>query len=107
MTITNNTDQPLTLHTADNPYGHWQDRATNLGAYASETVSDYSDNIAGASIALTYTLPDGSTVTFAGSAPVEPPQAGATGSTTDHGYTVDANGSTGFAVHDTYSLNNA
>jgi hypothetical protein len=107
MTITNNTNEPLTLRSADNPYGHWQNRATDLGAYGSETVSDYSDNIAGANIALVYTLPGGATVNFSASAPVEPPQAGATGSTSDSAYTVDVTGATGFSVHDTYSLNNA
>ena len=68
-TITNNSGQDLTLYSASNDYGHWQQRPVNLPKGASETVSSYNDSPhvnATDEIDLTYTLPDGDYVQFDG-----------------------------------------
>ena len=67
--ITNNSGQDLTLYSATNDYGHWQQRPVNLPNGASETVSSYNDSPhvnATDEIDLTYTLPNGDYVQFDG-----------------------------------------
>ncbi|WP_432571666.1 hypothetical protein [Kineococcus sp. SYSU DK005] len=103
MTIVfdNNSDQPLTLVSATNPYGHWQDRAPQtIPAHTTGvSISDYSNNIEGSEIDVTYALPDGSQVTFQGLVPLAGSDS-ISGSTTSPAYVLHGQSDAGF--HPTY-----
>ncbi|WP_432571673.1 hypothetical protein [Kineococcus sp. SYSU DK005] len=97
----NNTDQTLTLVSASNPYGHWQDRAPQtIAAHTTGvSISDYSNNIEGSEIDVTYALPDGSQVTFQGLVPLAGSDS-ISGSTTNPAYVLHGQSDAGF--HPTY-----
>lgn len=62
--IHNTTGMNLTLTSANNPYGHWQQRPVDLAPGQDEVVSDESNNVHGAQLKLTYAEPDGHTMTM-------------------------------------------
>lgn len=66
MRIANNTDQTMTLVSAQNPYGHWQKRAVDIPPHTTITVSNESWNANGAILHVTYRLDDGTTITMSG-----------------------------------------
>lgn len=68
--ITNDSNETMHVTSASNPYGHWQDRATDIPAHSSANVSDYSNNIEGAEIDLTYQMPNGTQIQVDGIVPL-------------------------------------
>jgi hypothetical protein len=88
LVITNNTDQTLTLQNQLHS-GHYQQQPTDLGPYASETVSVYSNTLPGAQLWVLYGLPDGNSVQFSGSVPQDG-KDGVTASTNDPAYVTTA-----------------
>lgn len=68
--ITNDSNETMHLTNASNPYGHWQNRATDIPAHSSANVSDYSNNIEGSDIDLTYQMPNGTQIEVQGLVPL-------------------------------------
>ncbi|MEU5844188.1 hypothetical protein [Rhodococcus sp. NPDC047139] len=63
VTINNETDAPMVLTSADNPYGSWVDEpATVVPAGSTETVSAGSTDRRGFGIQIDYTMPGDATV---------------------------------------------
>lgn len=104
MTVINNTGQKLTLIGAQNPYGHWQNRATSMTpGQAPITVSDYSDNIEGAQITLEFVTDDGTMITLQSDAPLAGPSS-ANGDSSSSAHSVQAAHSGSFHTDDTYTI---
>lgn len=99
--ITNNSNEMMTLTSAKNPYGHWQDRAKDVPAHTVTDVSDYSTNVEGAEIDLIYLMPDGTQITLDSAVPELVENTFSGDSTTDH-YTVNNPSATGW--HPTVSF---
>ncbi|MFC6712663.1 hypothetical protein [Branchiibius cervicis] len=103
-TIVNTTGVNLTLATASNPYGHWQKRPVNLASGQSETISDYSDNIAGAELKVTYTEPTGQRITMTLTDPIAGDDT-LTGSSNDSTIGFDNSLNHGYHVSGTTEIN--
>lgn len=68
--VVNNSNETMKVISASNPYGSWQDRAVDIPAHTAANVSDYSSNINGADISLTYQMPDGTMIHMQGLVPL-------------------------------------
>ena len=68
--VVNDSNETMTLTSATNPYGSWQQRAVDIPAHTAKDVSDYSNNIEGSEIDLTYSMPDGTQIQVQGLVPL-------------------------------------
>lgn len=60
MTITNNTDNPMLLDSASNPYGQWINGPRSyLAPHTTEIVTAYSSDPRGIGVDVTYSVADG------------------------------------------------
>ena len=82
--VVNNSNETMTLTSASNPYGHWQQRATDIPAHTAIDVSDYSNNIEGSEIDLTYQMPDGTQIEVQGLVPFAGSNSATGTSSTSH-----------------------
>jgi len=82
--VVNNSNEAMTLTSASNPYGHWQERAVDIPAHTAKDVSDYSNNIEGSEIDLTYQMPDGTQIQVQGLVPLASSNSVTASSTSTH-----------------------
>ena len=99
--ITNDSNETMTLTNASNPYGHWQNQAVDIPAHTTKNVSDYSNNIEGSEIDLTYAMPDGTQITIQGLVPLAGSNSVTATSSTTH-FTTTAPYTGGY--HPTYNV---
>lgn len=99
--ITNDSNDTMHVISASNPYGHWQDRAVDIPAHTSANVSDYSNNIEGSDIDVTYQMPDGTQVEVQGVVPLAGSNSVSATSSTNH-YTATSQYVSGY--HPTFNV---
>jgi hypothetical protein len=82
--VVNNSNETMTVTSSSNPYGHWQDQATDIAPHTAKDVSDYSNNIEGSEIDLTYQMPDGTQINVQGLVPLAGSNSVTASSSTTH-----------------------